>query len=142
MKFEGTVKNSTVILTEGAVIERLHRDNAIELDPFITHAGLIYNETGTKLLTNIYRQYIDIGLKYDFPMIGFQANTSSKSPEELDGLDYLDTTDAAEFAESMVSLHNQFGIQILGGCCGTDNRHIEEIAKHINNCYADREERV
>ena len=73
-------------------------------------------------------------------LIGFQANTSSKSPEELDGLDYLDTTDPAEFAESMVSLHNQFGIQILGGCCGTDNRHIEEIAKHISNFYAGKGE--
>jgi S-methylmethionine-dependent homocysteine/selenocysteine methylase len=68
-------------------------------------------------------------------VLGFQANTSSKSPEELDGLDYLDTTAPAEFGESMLALHQNFGIQILGGCCGTDHRHIEEIAYQICNPY-------
>jgi len=31
----------------------------------------------------------------------------------------------------MVSLHNKFGIKILGGCCGSDGNHITEIAKRI-----------
>ena len=53
MKFEETVKNSPAILTEGAVIERLHRDTAVELDAFITHAGLIYDETSKKILETI-----------------------------------------------------------------------------------------
>ncbi|MGD9306892.1 MAG: homocysteine S-methyltransferase family protein [Desulfobacterales bacterium] len=314
MKFEQTVKNSKAILAEGAVIERLNRNAAVQLDPHIVHAGLIYTESGKNVLSNIYREYLDIGRRHKLPIIvlaptwranperigksifktyeninadcvsfiheirndysnysediyigglmacrgdayrpqealsqtdaksfhqyqayalaqanvdfimaatlpavseaigladalsdcgvpyivsfvitrngavldgtplheavekidsridpkplcyavncvhpavfehgiaqeinhskwienrllGFQANTSSKSPEELDGLDYLDTTAPAEFAESMLVLHQNFGIRILGGCCGTDHRHIEEIANLIYNQY-------
>jgi S-methylmethionine-dependent homocysteine/selenocysteine methylase len=62
---------------------------------------------------------------------GFQANTSAKSPEELDNLTYLDTTEPDKFAELMISIHKDYGIKILGGCCGSDNRHINEIAKRI-----------
>ena len=310
MNIENAFKNSPVILTEGAVIERLNRDATVELDPYIANAGLIYDETGKKAMERIYRQYIDIGVRYQLPVIvsaptwrassgrigksgyrgqdtiikdcvnfinrirqdysentdciyiaglmacrgdayahrealsaeeaktyhhlqaqqlteagaefilaatlpavsealgiaaavsqcalpyslsfvigsngtvldgtplqtaietidaavdprplfyqincvhptvfreairhsesifdrllGLQANTSSKSPEELDGLDYLDTYEPKEFAESIVSLHRQFGLKIIGGCCGTDHRHIEEIAKQIKNIH-------
>jgi S-methylmethionine-dependent homocysteine/selenocysteine methylase len=317
MKFEETVKNSKILLTEGAVIERLNRNAAIQLDPYIAHAGLIYTEGGKNVLSRIYREYLDIGRRYKLPimvlaptwranpervdksvfkphgninadcvnfmneirndysnyseniyiggcmacrgdayrpqealsqpdaksfhqhqayalaqanvdfimaatlpavsealglaaalsdcgvpyilsfvirkngavldgtplheaiekidtavdpkplcyavncvhpavfehgigqainhselvknrLLGFQANTSSKSPEELDGLDYLDTTAPAEFSESMLALHQNFGIQILGGCCGTDHRHIEKIASDICNRYIDK----
>jgi len=64
-------------------------------------------------------------------IMGFQANTSEKSPEELDDLSYLDTYDPGEFAELMISLHKKFGIKVLGGCCGSDRRHIAEIAKRL-----------
>jgi len=61
-------------------------------------------------------------------VIGIQANTSSKSPEELENLPYLDTTEPEPFAELLQQIHRTFGTRILGGCCGTDNRHIEKIA--------------
>lgn len=61
-------------------------------------------------------------------VIGFQANTSSKSPEELDNLPYLDTTAPEPFAELMQQIHRTFGTRLLGGCCGTDNRHLEKVA--------------
>jgi homocysteine S-methyltransferase len=308
MKFEDTLKTTPVILTEGAVIERLNREDAIELDPFIANSGLIYDDTGKNVMNTIYRQYIDIGFRYNLPiiisaptwrasperisksnhfhrkhiirdcvkfireirkdyteysdsvfvsglmgcrgdaydpgealsiqdartyhlpqaqqlteagvdfilaatlpavsealgiaaatsecgaayslsfvirengevldgtplqaaieridavvenkplfyqvncvhptvfrqaidqnqtisdrLIGLQANTSAKSPEELDGLDYLDTSDPKEFAESIVSLHKKFGTKIIGGCCGTDHRHIDAIARKLRS---------
>lgn len=311
MKFEDAVANAPVILTEGAVIERLRRDPAVELDPHIANAGLIYDQAGIQTMTGIYRQYIDIASRYRLPMIvsaptwrasserinksayngretiikdcadfinrirqdvaqsadsiyisgliacrgdsydprqaltaekaeafhslqaqeladagvdfilaatmpavsealgiaaavsqceipysvsfvirsdgrvldgtplqkaieridaavnpgplfyqincvhpaifrkaieqsepgfdrllGLQANTSEKSPEELDGLGYLDTSEPEEFAESMLALHTQFGLKIIGGCCGTDHRHIEEIAKRARNLHS------
>ena len=61
-------------------------------------------------------------------VIGFQGNTSSKSPEELDNLPYLDTTAPEPFAELMLRIHRTLGTRILGGCCGTDNRHVEMVA--------------
>jgi homocysteine S-methyltransferase len=64
-------------------------------------------------------------------VIGLQANTSLRSPEELDNLTFLDAEEPEELADAMLRLHEQFGIKILGGCCGTDNRHIENLAKRI-----------
>jgi homocysteine S-methyltransferase len=64
-------------------------------------------------------------------VIGLQANTSTKSPEELDNLSSLDSAEPEPFANAMVGLHHWFGTKILGGCCGTDNRHIAAIARRI-----------
>jgi len=66
-------------------------------------------------------------------ILGFQANSSSKSPSELDNLSYLDTTQPEEFADLMFSIHKKFGTKILGGCCGTDDSHINALAKKIFN---------
>lgn len=304
------IADSTVILTEGGVVERIKRDPTVELDPYIGHSGLIYDSKGREVLTKIYREYIDIGEKYNLPflslaptwranperikksifnkyeninkdcvdflkgiqssysnysklifigglmacrgdayrpeealskedarifhteqaslltqsgvdfikvatlpsvseaygmasaisehnipyilsfvinpdgtildgtpiheaielidarvhkspifymvncvhptifdqamsqeikvskyikerILGLQANTSSKSPDELNDLAYLDTSEPDEFGELMVSLHHRFGIKILGGCCGSDGNHITQIAKRI-----------
>jgi homocysteine S-methyltransferase len=64
-------------------------------------------------------------------VIGLQANASSKSPEELDGLAALDAESPEVLADSMWRLHRNFGIRILGGCCGTDHRHIAKIASRL-----------
>lgn len=63
-------------------------------------------------------------------MLGLQANASALSPEELDNLDHVDKAESPEeFAEAMLKVHRRFGIKILGGCCGTDDRHIRCIAE-------------
>jgi S-methylmethionine-dependent homocysteine/selenocysteine methylase len=62
---------------------------------------------------------------------GLQANTSAKSPEELDNLSCLDTSPPEEFGRIMVALQRKFGLKVLGGCCGTDARHMSEIAKRL-----------
>ena len=64
-------------------------------------------------------------------VIGLQANTSTKSPEELDKRGSLDGAEPEPFANAMVGLHHWFGTKILGGCCGTDNRHVAAIARRI-----------
>lgn len=64
-------------------------------------------------------------------IMGLQANTSSKRPEELDGSAELISEDPEQFARSMVSLNKKYGIKILGGCCGTNSKHIESIAEAL-----------
>ena len=49
----------------------------------------------------------------------------------LDGLPSLDTTEPGEFANLMDGVHRRFGIRILGGCCGTNARHIAAIAERV-----------
>lgn len=63
---------------------------------------------------------------------GIQANTSELSPEELDNCVELKTSDSISLANDMINLYNKFDLKIFGGCCGTDNTHIEEIANILD----------
>lgn len=63
---------------------------------------------------------------------GIQANTSPLSPEELDNCTDLKSSDSVSLAREIMSLYDYFTPKILGGCCGTDNTHIEEIARRLN----------
>jgi homocysteine S-methyltransferase len=67
-------------------------------------------------------------------VIGLQANASDKSPEELEGLAQLEADPPEVLADAMLRLHRRFGTKILGGCCGTDDRHIEQIARRAKDC--------
>ena len=61
---------------------------------------------------------------------GIRANASTKSHAELDEAEDLDDGDPVELGHQLGDLRRRFGrLNVLGGCCGTDHRHIEEIAK-------------
>ena len=59
-----------------------------------------------------------------------RANASRASHAELDEAEELDDGDPAELASLYARLRDQHPhIQVLGGCCGTDSRHVEAIAR-------------
>lgn len=61
-----------------------------------------------------------------------RANASRLSHEELDESPVLDEGDPAELAGDYLRLRAQHpGITILGGCCGTDARHVLAIADAV-----------
>ncbi|MCI1930213.1 MAG: homocysteine S-methyltransferase family protein [Clostridia bacterium] len=62
---------------------------------------------------------------------GIQANTSPLSYSELDGSADLKCSEPDDFARDMIKLKNDKHLKILGGCCGTDNRHMAAIAKRM-----------
>ncbi|MCB0337482.1 MAG: homocysteine S-methyltransferase family protein, partial [Bdellovibrionales bacterium] len=66
-------------------------------------------------------------------VVGLQANTSARDPLELDGSEELQTEDPQDFGLAMRQLRDDFQIQILGGCCGTDTEHIKELAKQLSD---------
>jgi S-methylmethionine-dependent homocysteine/selenocysteine methylase len=61
---------------------------------------------------------------------GIRANAARKGHTELDAATELDDGDPYELASEYASLVARFPqLTILGGCCGTDERHIERIAE-------------
>ena len=62
---------------------------------------------------------------------GIQGNTSALSYAELDGSRELRGSDPEEFADAMIRLKQDMGFRILGGCCGTDSRHLEAVARRM-----------
>ncbi|HWR53272.1 MAG TPA: homocysteine S-methyltransferase family protein [Bryobacteraceae bacterium] len=60
---------------------------------------------------------------------GLRANASRKSHAELNESAELDTGDPAELASRYAELKLRLpNLTVMGGCCGTDHRHVEQIA--------------
>lgn len=60
---------------------------------------------------------------------GLRANASRKSHAELDESTELDAGDPEEFGALCARLVSRMqGMNVLGGCCGTDHRHLEALA--------------
>ena len=63
---------------------------------------------------------------------GIRANASCLSHAELDGCTELDTGNPVELGAQYRQLQNRLpALNVFGGCCGTDHRHIAEIARQI-----------
>ena len=61
---------------------------------------------------------------------GIRANASSKSHAELDEAEELDDGNPVGLGRQYKALTDRLHhINVLGGCCGTDQRHIQEICK-------------
>ncbi|MEM9163664.1 MAG: homocysteine S-methyltransferase family protein, partial [Cyanobacteria bacterium P01_F01_bin.4] len=59
---------------------------------------------------------------------GLRANASTKSHAELDEAETLDDGNPVELGDHYRKLRQQLPqISVVGGCCGTDHRHIESI---------------
>ena len=59
---------------------------------------------------------------------GLRTNASTKSHAELDEAEELDEGDPADLAERHVALRAHLpAVNVLGGCCGTDHRHVDAI---------------
>ena len=60
---------------------------------------------------------------------GLRANASCRSHAELDAATDLDAGDPAELGRQYAELRRLLpGLTVLGGCCGTDLRHVAAIA--------------
>lgn len=62
---------------------------------------------------------------------GVQANASPLSFKELDNCVSLMSSEPQALGRSMQRLTELMQMRIFGGCCGTDGRHLEEIAKRF-----------
>ena len=61
---------------------------------------------------------------------GIRANASRMSHAELDEAEELDAGDPTEFGTLYRTLRERFPqLNVLGGCCGTDHRHIDEVRR-------------
>lgn len=66
-------------------------------------------------------------------VIGLLANTAPLSPEELDDSPELVEEAPEVFGRGVSALHDELGMKVLGGCCGTDQRHIACLAGELSD---------
>ena len=123
------VLRPTGALLDGAPLhEAVHRiDGAVSPRPLCYLVNCVH----PVVFEQAFERELDRAPGLGQRVIGLQGNTSRRSPEELDHLVELETEEPRAFAGAMARLHERFGIQVLGGCCGTDERHIEQVARNV-----------
>jgi homocysteine S-methyltransferase len=63
---------------------------------------------------------------------GIRANASRRSHAELDEAEDLDSGDPAELGREYGALAPSLpGLRVVGGCCGTDHRHVARICAEL-----------
>lgn len=117
-------------LIDGTTIHNaiLHIDNATIQKPICYMTNCVHPTVLSKALSCPFNRTKLVNERFQ----GIQANTSPLSPEELDNSKDLKCSDAVNLASTIMELYQYFTPRIFGGCCGTDNTHMEEIAKRIN----------
>lgn len=60
-----------------------------------------------------------------------KANGSPLTPEQLVELDHAESDEPDAFGAAVHQLGIDFDISVLGGCCGTDARHLAALARRL-----------
>jgi Homocysteine/selenocysteine methylase (S-methylmethionine-dependent) len=114
---DGTNINDAIGIIDNSVIHKPLCYMANCVHPNIVYEALSQPFNRTEVVKNRF--------------LGIQANTSPLSYRELDNSEDLKCSEPSEFAEYMIRLAMDKNLKILGGCCGTDNRHMEAVAKKL-----------
>lgn len=89
-----------------------------------------------------FRDALDTHASWTLRIGGVRANASRLSHAELDEAEVLDDGDPVELGQLSVALLDQLpNIRVLGGCCGTDHRHLGCIAGHEHSSGINSENR-
>lgn len=102
-------------------------DEAIKRNPLCYMTNCVHPQILDKALSCSFNQTSTVRARF----MGIQANASPLSPEELDQCCDLKTSDCFSLTQDMVDLRNKYKLKIFGGCCGTDDTHMEEMAKRL-----------
>lgn len=104
MMLEGIMASFPVVLTEGAIIERLRYGGGPPLHPDILNAAFIYDAAGADRLGALYRRYLDVGRTLGLPMMVFSP-TWRANPERLTAAGHADwaavNTDGVRFLQDI-----------------------------------------
>ena len=125
---------SFTIRRDGCLIDGTNIDRAIgEVDgcaaypPVCCMANCVHPSIVREALEKPFNRTERVRTRF----LGLQANTSPLDYDRLDGAKKLFSSPPEELAEEMLALHRTYPMRIFGGCCGTDGRHMREIAKRL-----------
>ncbi len=125
--FNIPVAISFTVETDGRLPSGQRLDDAIHLVDAATNRPPAYY-----MINCAHPEHFDHLFRENRPWMnrirGIRANSSRKSHAELDQATELDEGNPSELGEQYLYLVSRLrNINILGGCCGTDHRHIAEI---------------
>ena len=123
-----TIQKDGTLIDGTSIADAIHYiDEHVDNPPVCYMANCVHPGILHRALSQPFNQTEMVKQRF----LGIQANTSPLSYAELDGALDLKCSDPKVLAEEMIKLQDVADIKIWGGCCGTDARHMEEIAKIV-----------
>ena len=120
---------SFTVETDGTLPSGLSLKEAIEETDERTENGPAYYMLNCAH-PNHFAQVLNENEPWTKRIKGLRSNASTMSHAELDNATELDDGNPAEFGSLYKELLTRLDqVNVVGGCCGTDERHIEEICK-------------
>lgn len=121
-----SILDNPLILTEGAIIERLTHEFKIILDSGLLNASLVSDTKTQNVLKKIYKEYIDVAVKFGLPILVFTPTwkVNSESCKKNEKVLALTIKDCCEF---MFHLKNEY--------CDYDKIYIGGLMGVLNDSY-------
>ncbi len=124
---------SFTVETDGKLPDGMSLRDAISVVDVATEATPVYYMINCAHPSH-FEHVLDRDADWMDRIVGVRANASCKSHAELDEATELDDGNPVEFGQDYARLNRVFkNLRVLGGCCGTDHRHIDEVCKSIVN---------
>jgi S-methylmethionine-dependent homocysteine/selenocysteine methylase len=115
--------------TNGRLPNEMSLQEAIEAVDAATNKGPTYYMINCAHPDH-FRQALEENAEWVRRIQGVRANASRMSHAELDEAEELDSGNPEELGKLYEELRHQFPqFNVLGGCCGTDHRHIKHICQ-------------
>lgn len=119
---------SFTVETDGLLPSGETLQHAIETVDNRTDGGPAYFMVNCAHPTHFENKLVG-GMDWTKRIRGIRANASCRSHAELDAATDLDDGNPIELAQQYRAIRNRLNhVNVLGGCCGTDHRHLAEIA--------------
>lgn len=118
LSFSDCFAESRLILTEGAVGQRVEREFGLEPDPDIKYAGLIYDRAGRAALSSIYGSYLTLAEEFDLPIM-LMTNTRRANRERVERSKFSERNVMRDYADFLRELSAEFDCSsYIGGMMG------------------------
>jgi S-methylmethionine-dependent homocysteine/selenocysteine methylase len=108
-------------------IERIDGDLGVDVPPTHYSISCVHPTIARRALERLH----DASRSAAARLREVKANGSPLTPEQLVALDHVESDEPDVFGEEMHRLGVDFGIAVLGGCCGTDATHLAALARRL-----------
>ncbi|WHO72319.1 homocysteine S-methyltransferase family protein [Rhizobium sp. BT03] len=120
---------SFTLETDGRLVTGRSIQDAIETTDAATGGAPAYYMINCAHPTH-FEAALDLRSTWLKRISGIRANASTMSHEQLDNSETLDAGDPADLGRRYRKLIDRMpGLCVLGGCCGTDHRHVAAICE-------------
>jgi homocysteine S-methyltransferase len=124
---------SFTVETDGRLPTGMALDEAIQTVDKVSANGPAYYMINCAHPTH-FADVLEAGGTWVKRIAGIRANASTLSHEELDAAEELDAGDPVDLANRYRAILDAMPwVRVVGGCCGTDHRHISAICHSCNH---------